>query len=88
KTLSLYKQYNTRPVSYTHLDVYKRQPQALVSSITQQPVSYTHLDVYKRQTVGFAAGVGFFDNATTVEQNIYKLANIATQNKQLSLIHI
>lgn len=33
-------------------------------------------------TVGFAAGVGFFDNATTVEQNIYKLANIATQNKQ------
>ena len=33
-------------------------------------------------TVGFAAGAGFFDNATTVEQNIYKLANIATQNKQ------
>ena len=41
------------PVSYTHLDVYKRQgfnraveAQRPVGSL---PVSYTHLDVYKRQ---------------------------------------
>ena len=53
-----------RPVSYTHLDVYKRQPlrriiecEALVfcMSVCESlgvillPVSYTHLDVYKRQ---------------------------------------
>ena len=47
-----------RPVSYTHLDVYKRQ--LLVSSLAflaaslarcarMDSVSYTHLDVYKRQ---------------------------------------
>ena len=38
------------PVSYTHLDVYKRQP--LVRTLQRAwpgPVSYTHLDVYKRQ---------------------------------------
>ena len=54
------------PVSYTHLDVYKRQievwytndipfrgtPQANVGVPDGLvPVSYTHLDVYKRQTV-------------------------------------
>ena len=51
------------PVSYTHLDVYKRQPahrkgyipagsfHSLKSSPVAAgiPVSYTHLDVYKRQ---------------------------------------
>ena len=49
------------PVSYTHLDVYKRQAMSFTagagftrsntgmgSSVT---VSYTHLDVYKRQQV-------------------------------------
>ena len=50
------------PVSYTHLDVYKRQ-QMGVANYGQMtaggwmyigpqgivPVSYTHLDVYKRQ---------------------------------------
>ena len=51
-------------VSYTHLDVYKRQgggfldligytkeqfEQELHSQCTYVPVSYTHLDVYKRQ---------------------------------------
>ena len=52
-------------VSYTHLDVYKRQPQQLQRVRVRQrvdagevhvriidglqPVSYTHLDVYKRQ---------------------------------------
>ena len=41
-----------RPVSYTHLDVYKRQE--FTFSFTNEaedikPVSYTHLDVYKRQ---------------------------------------
>ena len=49
------------PVSYTHLDVYKRQDVdgedgvrmllALIESAEEVhvPVSYTHLDVYKRQ---------------------------------------
>ena len=50
------------PVSYTHLDVYKRQKQMNLNwfSVTTshlkryrtwniEPVSYTHLDVYKRQ---------------------------------------
>ena len=49
-------------VSYTHLDVYKRQdlnwwhwndePEEANRAMArryQQPVSYTHLDVYKRQ---------------------------------------
>ena len=51
-----------RPVSYTHLDVYKRQLRSmeacapLLSSIaseriSKEPVSYTHLDVYKRQRI-------------------------------------
>ena len=47
-----------QPVSYTHLDVYKRQVQAKAtmpkpsfsrSSVRPASVSYTHLDVYKRQ---------------------------------------
>ena len=52
-------------VSYTHLDVYKRQLKSSSTSFRWQiwccqikkprlkntpPVSYTHLDVYKRQT--------------------------------------
>ena len=48
------------PVSYTHLDVYKRQPlrcfhRQVYSPVHTPPghfvtpVSYTHLDVYKRQ---------------------------------------
>ena len=49
------------PVSYTHLDVYKRQPlsQGRLSAAAglradeyPQAVSYTHLDVYKRQHRG------------------------------------
>ena len=53
------------PVSYTHLDVYKRQPQRRMAAQGQTeendldtqrqgdvPVSYTHLDVYKRQAYG------------------------------------
>ena len=58
---------SVRPVSYTHLDVYKRQPttsctwlpsawpiRASPSSPVRRSlrsVSYTHLDVYKRQEV-------------------------------------
>ena len=54
-----------QPVSYTHLDVYKRQllvrpdPQVIWDTPKKEkgwrkmhgnyPVSYTHLDVYKRQ---------------------------------------
>ena len=48
-------------VSYTHLDVYKRQPSAYLAQRSLKllisdegssfPVSYTHLDVYKRQHV-------------------------------------
>ena len=49
------------PVSYTHLDVYKRQEEPLHYrelscmlpeqglAVREEPVSYTHLDVYKRQ---------------------------------------
>ena len=52
--------FRVHPVSYTHLDVYKRQPFIRSNRIacgtigtrnapTGKPVSYTHLDVYKRQ---------------------------------------
>ena len=52
---------NRGPVSYTHLDVYKRQlfwfiGFSLTSAAnvrTLAPVSYTHLDVYKRQVQAF-----------------------------------
>ena len=53
------------PVSYTHLDVYKRQEEVIVCHVDElqilgihnyenvmaavATVSYTHLDVYKRQ---------------------------------------
>ena len=56
------------PVSYTHLDVYKRQDLKPGSPVTvdgiytdmsvmvdvtyHETVSYTHLDVYKRQAYG------------------------------------
>ena len=44
----------TFPVSYTHLDVYKRQGNTrhkaqYIPEKGAVPVSYTHLDVYKRQ---------------------------------------
>ena len=52
------------PVSYTHLDVYKRQSLLYTSGAIAEPgsvdkgttrtdttVSYTHLDVYKRQQI-------------------------------------
>ena len=48
-----------KPVSYTHLDVYKRQGHTMTDTLdalqssremrSAKPVSYTHLDVYKRQ---------------------------------------
>ena len=57
------------PVSYTHLDVYKRQPFSTGEAKAQRgvgrreighghlawraSVSYTHLDVYKRQIIGY-----------------------------------
>ena len=48
----------TIPVSYTHLDVYKRQQEHKSFFLKQRvyprplyPVSYTHLDVYKRQSL-------------------------------------
>ena len=46
---------NTDTVSYTHLDVYKRQVPIQsrntdeFSKLHTETVSYTHLDVYKRQ---------------------------------------
>ena len=52
---------NSDPVSYTQLDVYKRQVQRLEiraqdgralapdDTVVRKAVSYTHLDVYKRQ---------------------------------------
>ena len=67
---ALYNFFIPFPVSYTHLDVYKRQSvNGLVTydngSGTKAdigaklyiiPVSYTHLDVYKRQTPARAIG--------------------------------
>ena len=59
--------FGSDPVSYTHLDVYKRQAQDSGLGVAQSaarntgqlllkaPVSYTHLDVYKRQRLGRAA---------------------------------
>ncbi|RVU76022.1 arginase family protein [Pantoea dispersa] len=48
------------PVSYTHLDVYKRQDIDCLDPAhapgTGTPVSYTHLDVYKRQRLSGGAG--------------------------------
>ena len=45
--------YYAGSVSYTHLDVYKRQGfTSVIPHVEQQEresVSYTHLDVYKRQ---------------------------------------
>ncbi|OUG01767.1 hypothetical protein AZ049_004426 [Escherichia coli] len=38
-------------VSYTHLDVYKRQVYGIRISGRYITVSYTHLDVYKRQII-------------------------------------
>ena len=44
-------EHSLKTVSYTHLDVYKRQIMELqrYSLLHLRPVSYTHLDVYKRQ---------------------------------------
>ena len=58
---------NTKSVSYTHLDVYKRQVLLIITEIKLHrisavsvchcatsflnSVSYTHLDVYKRQAI-------------------------------------
>ena len=54
-------------VSYTHLDVYKRQPLMCIEhglgkaagfeQAEAQPVSYTHLDVYKRQPITVEMGL-------------------------------
>ena len=52
------------PVSYTHLDVYKRQTKRISKKRKKKPnapraanaVSYTHLDVYKRQTAAALHG--------------------------------
>ena len=60
--LALFGAYAFLPVSYTHLDVYKRQEYANLKDYIQavivpdmqkklRPVSYTHLDVYKRQSI-------------------------------------
>ena len=53
----LEKRFRIKAVSYTHLDVYKRQRQLRpqrshhpgAAGDGSVPVSYTHLDVYKRQ---------------------------------------
>ena len=54
--------YHIHSVSYTHLDVYKRQAHARVETErksylerSRRSVSYTHLDVYKRQALGATA---------------------------------
>ena len=65
-SLNVFILYSLSPVSYTHLDVYKRQAintsnviflyfhyQILQNTTRHIPVSYTHLDVYKRQILGY-----------------------------------
>ena len=71
------------PVSYTHLDVYKRQPflpvsdpfltlTSLVRLVAKRkspsPVSYTHLDVYKRQVGTGAMSRAVFTGISTKER--------------------
>ena len=79
------------PVSYTHLDVYKRQVAALRDEILQRggnclgaiTVSYTHLDVYKRQVIK----LGFTNKDPQVAADtLNKL--IEEYLVYLSLIHI
>ena len=54
--LAIVLPYTLHSVSYTHLDVYKRQRHSILDSpflrfhqLYIGTVSYTHLDVYKRQ---------------------------------------
>ena len=58
-------QHDVGAVSYTHLDVYKRQVGAKPRRPRhgKRPVSYTHLDVYKRQehAAGADGGTGYAD---------------------------
>ena len=66
-TLKIRHVYIVIPVSYTHLDVYKRQccnrKHLTLSHISAnltvccRPVSYTHLDVYKRQVCDCPYGI-------------------------------
>ena len=57
------------PVSYTHLDVYKRQAlDRLEQEVKRQfkesleAVSYTHLDVYKRQGLRYRLLLAMVNN--------------------------
>ena len=71
-----------KPVSYTHLDVYKRQIYdygiywnlvgltVFLSLIGIVPVSYTHLDVYKRQ--GLARAIHIAYPAAVQECHLYR----------------
>ena len=90
-------------VSYTHLDVYKRQANQLSEQIatflgaeavitTSTAVSYTHLDVYKRQVMGvivllFQAILLAHGGITTLGANTFSMA-IVGPVCALSLIHI
>ena len=77
------------PVSYTHLDVYKRQAHsalisakdsAVASTSSQErtgdfeAVSYTHLDVYKRQMESRLIGI----EAKDIRASFQSAQNIAT----------
>ena len=68
-----------QPVSYTHLDVYKRQHQQCYDSFyskygllhsSYNPVSYTHLDVYKRQAQGL-----YYIKATNFPAGVKSVTN-------------
>ena len=77
------------PVSYTHLDVYKRQPilqpvieyvfevELIIIVLSLIPVSYTHLDVYKRQLIALPSRVFLIKK---LNKNINKMVIKITSN--------
>ena len=101
KALSYLWQYSPVSVSYTHLDVYKRQLLHMYHKYVakwvdktglycHRSVSYTHLDVYKRQREGRAVDVrkhckGYYEKAIQEEEKSKHILRFA-QGVQKSLV--
>ena len=85
--ISICMQLRKKPVSYTHLDVYKRQETSNgnvsmenvsfsyvpARKLIEGPVSYTHLDVYKRQGMNKSLGEVFRSAWNTTSHNFKTL---------------